>query len=246
MSAKRKARQRSNVVSYTNIVDINDFQKKSQIHLNPKNKNQEEFIYHLSDPSKNIVFGVGPAGSGKTYISVMTAIRYLKEGEIDKIIITRPAVALEEDLGFLPGTMEQKMQPWTMPIFDILKEHFNSTSIERMMKEGVIEISPLAYMGGRNFANAFIIADEMQLSTIRQQKMLLTRISTGSKMVITGDFAQSSKRTNGLIDFVQKLKTYSSDRIALVEFNQNDIERHPVVKEVLSLYQTDDDVSVDD
>ncbi|MFW6046498.1 MAG: PhoH family protein [Candidatus Woesearchaeota archaeon] len=236
MSAKRKSRQKNSIINYTNIVDINDYQKKSQIKLSPKNENQKLFINYLSDNNTDIVFGVGPAGSGKTFISVLSAIKHLKDGLVDRIIITRPAVALEEDLGFLPGTLEQKMTPWTMPIFDILKEYYCASSIEKMLRESVIEISPLAYMGGRNFNNAFIIADEMQLSTIRQQKMLLTRISTGSKMVITGDFAQSSKRTNGLIDFVNKLKQHNSSRIALVEFTHKDIERHPAVKEVLELY----------
>ena len=237
MSAKRKSRQKSEN-KYSNVVNINSFQKKSHVNLTPKNPNQKEYINHLLDSNKHIVFGVGPAGCGKTYLSVLAAIKSFKEGYVDKIIVTRPAVSLEEDLGFLPGTLEQKMQPWCMPIFDTIKEYFNASEIQEMMNEGIFEISPLAYMGGRNFTNSFIIADEMQLSTVRQQKMLLTRISNGSKLVITGDFAQSFKQDNGLFDFIEKLKHYESESIALVEFSQRDIERHPVVKEVLKIYET--------
>ena len=237
MSSKRKSRQKQEH-RYTNVININSIQKKSHVSLYPKNPNQKEYINHLLDESKHIVFGVGPAGSGKTYLSVLAAIKSFKEGIVDKIIITRPAVSLEEDLGFLPGTLEEKMQPWCMPIFDTIKEYFNAHEIHEMMTEGILEISPLAYMGGRNFTNAFIIADEMQLSTIRQQKMLLTRISNGSKLAVTGDFAQSFKGDNGLHNFITKLKKSNSNSIALVEFTHNDIERHPVVKEVLNIYDT--------
>lgn len=237
MSAKRKSQQK-NESKYNNVVDINQSSKRLHVNLHPKNKNQQEFIDLLLDSNKHIVFGVGPAGSGKTYLSVLAAIKYFKEGLVDKIIITRPAVSLEEDLGFLPGTLEQKMQPWVMPVFDILRQYFSAVHIQNMLMEGVIEISPLAYMGGRNFVNAFIIADEMQLSTIRQQKMLLTRLSFGSKIAVTGDFAQSSTIQNGLLDFINKLKYNVSNSIGMVEFTHNDIERHPTVKEVLKIYET--------
>lgn len=236
MSAKRKSRQRTDN-KYSNVVNIDAFQKKSFVNLKPKNPHQDIYIQHLLDQSKHIVFGVGPAGSGKTYLSVLAAIKWFKEGLVDKIVVTRPAVALEEDLGFLPGTMEQKMHPWVLPVLDTMKEYFTTSDIEQMIHEGVFEISPLAYMGGRNFKNAFIIADEMQLSTVRQQKMLLTRISNGSKIAITGDFDQSFNRDNGLHDFVGRLRRADSESISLVEFEHCDIERHPVVKEVLKLYE---------
>lgn len=235
MSAKRKVQQKNNF-NYDNVISLNQPNKRLHIDLIPKNQNQENYIVNLLDHNKHIVFGVGPAGCGKTYLSVLAAIKYFKEGYVDKIIITRPAVSLEEDLGFLPGTLDQKMQPWVMPMFDILKQYFSASNIQDMLMEGVIEISPLAYMGGRNFINSFIIADEMQLSTIRQQKMLLTRLSTGSKIAVTGDFAQSFTQQNGLLDFIERLKNSTSKTIGLTEFTQHDIERHPTVKEVLQIY----------
>lgn len=235
MSAKKTSRKKQDF-KYSNVVDLNIHQKRSSVDLLPKNQNQEEYILNLLDPNKHIVFGVGPAGSGKTYLSVLAAIKYFQDGWVDRIIITRPAVALEEDLGFLPGTLDQKMAPWTRPIFDTLRLYFNANDIQSMLLEGVIEISPLAYMGGRNFVNSFIIADEMQLSTMRQQKMLLTRIASGSKMAITGDFAQASDKNNGLFDFIDRLKQRGSNSISLVEFTHNDIERHPTVREVLNIY----------
>lgn len=236
MSAKKKI-QKMNEFKYDNVISLNQPHKQLRIDLTPKNQNQEEYIINLLDNNKHIVFGVGPAGSGKTYLSVLAAIKHFKEGLVDKIIITRPAVSLEEDLGFLPGTLEQKMQPWVMPIFDILRQYFSAVNIQDMIMEGIIEISPLAYMGGRNFVNAFIIADEMQLSTVRQQKMLLTRLSSGSKIAVTGDFAQASTAQNGLLDFIERLKNTTSNSIGLVEFTHNDIERHPTVKEVLKIYE---------
>jgi len=118
----------------------------------------------------------GPPGTGKTLIAVLTAIKLFKEGVVDKIIVTRPAVSVDEDLGFLPGTLEQKMAPWTRPIFDVLREYFTAKEIEGMIAEGVLEIAPLAYMRGRTFKKAYIIADEMQNSTANQMKMLLTRL----------------------------------------------------------------------
>lgn len=238
MSAKRKSRQRQDS-RYSNVVNMDAFQKKSHVVLKPKNPNQKEYIDHLLDDSKHIVFGVGPAGSGKTYLSVLAAVKAFQDGLVDRIIVTRPAVALEEDLGFLPGTLEEKLGPWTRPVFDTLRDYFTASDIQEMLHEGVLEICPLAYMGGRNFTNAFIIADEMQLSTVRQQKMLLTRISNGSKMAITGDFAQAFQSGNGLFDFIGRLRDTVSEHIALVEFTHNDIERHPVVREVLKIYDSE-------
>ena len=131
----------------------------------------------LLDHTKDIVFGVGPAGTGKTLIAVQIAVKLLKQGEINRIVLTRPAVSVDEDLGFLPGTLEQKMGPWTKPIFDIIRDYFSSREISTMIDEGIIEIAPLAYMRGRTFKRSFILADEMQNATPNQMKMLLTRIA---------------------------------------------------------------------
>ena len=159
------------------------------------------------------------------------------EGDVDKIIVTRPAVSVDEDLGFLPGTLEQKMAPWTRPIFDVLREYFHSREIEGMIEEGVIEIAPLAYMRGRTFKNSFILADEMQNATPNQMKMLLTRLGEGSKMAVTGDLAQADRlKDNGLINFTKLLKTSNVTHLDIVHFATHDIERHEAVKEVLEVY----------
>jgi len=195
-------------------------------------------VLKLLDSTKDIVFGVGPAGTGKTLLAVQVAVKLFKDGVIDRIIVTRPAVSADEDLGFLPGTLEQKMAPWTRPIFDVLSEYFSAYEIEGMVKEGVIEIAPLAFMRGRTFKRAFIIADEMQNATQNQMKMLLTRLGTGSKMAVTGDLNQADRlRDNGLIDFCRHLdQRGSSEKIDVVEFKKGDIERHDAVKEVLEIY----------
>ena len=146
-------------------------------------------------------------------------------------------MSTDEDLGFLPGTLEQKMAPWTRPIFDVLREYFYSGEIESMIREGIIEISPLAYMRGRTFKRAFIIADEMQNATPNQMKMLLTRIGMYSKMAVTGDLAQADRlNDNGLIDFVNQIKRKDTKHIDVCYFKKEDIERHEAVKEVLEIY----------
>ena len=151
--------------------------------------------------------------------------------------MTRPAVSVDEDLGFLPGTLEQKMAPWTRPIFDVLREYFNAREIEGMIEEGIIEIAPLAYMRGRTFKQSFILADEMQNATPNQMKMLLTRLGEGSMMAVTGDLAQADRlKDNGLIDFTKLLESSNTTHLDVVQFKQGDIERHEAVKEVLQVY----------
>ena len=234
MGAKRQSRKlRQN----TNVVDLQFYQKKNQVTILPRNINQETYMLKLLDRKKDIIFGIGPAGTGKTLIAVQVAVKLFKEGRVDKIIVTRPAVSVDEDLGFLPGTLEQKMAPWTRPIFDVLREYFNAREISGMIDEGIVEIAPLAYMRGRTFKNAFILADEMQNATQNQMKMLLTRIGTGSKMVVTGDLAQADRlRDNGLIRFVEQLEAKEIARLDIVRFAKGDIERHEAVREVLEIY----------
>lgn len=238
MGAKKKSRQRQSVNNYSNnVVDINIHQKKTQVNIVPRNLNQETYMLRLLDPKKDIVFGIGPAGTGKTILAVQVAVKLFKEGAIDKIIVTRPAVSVDEDLGFLPGTLEQKMAPWTRPIFDVLRDYFNAKEIEGMIEEGIIEIAPLAYMRGRTFKNSFILADEMQNATPNQMKMLLTRLGTDSQMAVTGDLAQADRqKDNGLIDFTNLLAKSNSTHLDIVHFAQGDIERHNAVKEVLKVY----------
>ena len=236
MGAKRKAaRQHSN--NYSNVVDFKPFQKQKNVNILPRNRNQEYYVLKLLDDTKDIVFGIGPAGTGKTLLAVQVAVKLFKEGKVDKIIVTRPAVSVDEDLGFLPGTLEQKMAPWTRPIFDVLREYFDARQIEGMIEEGIIEIAPLAYMRGRTFKNAFILADEMQNATPNQMKMLLTRLGEQSMMAVTGDLAQADRlKDNGLIDFTNRILEGNLSHIDIVNFGQGDIERHEAVKEVLKVY----------
>jgi phosphate starvation-inducible PhoH-like protein len=232
---KAKAKKISN----NNVVKINNFlpQKTRNITLIPRNRNQENYVLSLLDETKNIVFGIGPAGTGKTMLAVQAAVKSFIEKDVDRIVVTRPAVSADEDLGFLPGTLEEKMAPWTRPIFDVFREHFFANEIEGMIKEGVIEISPLAYMRGRTFKDSYIIADEMQNATPNQMKMLLTRIGSGSKMAVTGDLAQADRlKDNGLIDFTTHLESKELKYIDVCQFESKDIERHEAVKEVLEIY----------
>lgn len=237
MGAKRKATKSHSQQNNYNVVNINTFQKKQSVTILPRNKNQEYYVLKLLDDTKDIVFGIGPAGTGKTLLAVQVAVKLFKEGKIDKIIVTRPAVSVDEDLGFLPGTLEDKMAPWTRPIFDVLREYFNAHEIEGMIQEGIIEIAPLAYMRGRTFKHSFILADEMQNATANQMKMLLTRLGEGSMMAVTGDLAQADRLAdNGLINFTRLLEQSNSQHLDIVHFKQGDIERHEAVKEVLQVY----------
>jgi len=217
----------------------NYLKRKQQVNIVPRNLAQETYIELLKNPKKFIVFAIGPAGTGKTMLGVQMAIKLYKEGVIEKIIVTRPAVSVDEEHGFLPGDLNAKMAPWTRPIFDVFEEYYHPKEIAEMLDDGVIEISPLAYMRGRTFKNAFIVADEMQNATPSQMKMLLTRIGDGSKMVVTGDLNQADRpRENGLLEFCELYGLGGDYRMtAIVKFGTNDIERHPVVKEILSIYK---------
>jgi phosphate starvation-inducible PhoH-like protein len=241
MGAKRKTNRGNNNSNknerYLNVVNIDFEKKKKEVKIIPRGVNQENYVLQLLDPQTNITFGIGPAGTGKTMLAVLVAIKKFKDGEVDKIIVTRPACSVDEDLGFLPGTLEEKMAPWTRPIFDVLREYFTARELEGMLAEGVLEIAPLAYMRGRTFKDSYIIADEMQNATPSQMKMLLTRIGQGSEMAVTGDLAQADRQSdNGLLDFIKKINNKPSNRITVVQFQGCDIERHEAVKEVLELY----------
>jgi len=222
-----------------NTLPIKQFQpdKPKQVNIVPRNVTQESYLLKLLDPSKDIVFGVGPAGTGKTLIAVQVAIKMFKEKQVNKIVVTRPVVSVDEDLGFLPGTLEEKMAPWTIPIFDVFKLYFTTQDIRNMLYEGIIEISPLAYMRGRTFHNSYIVADEMQNASVNQMKMLLTRIGKHSKLAVTGDLHQTDRpRDNGLSDFIHKLNETSSKYIDIVNFVKKDVLRHKAVQEVLDIY----------
>jgi phosphate starvation-inducible PhoH-like protein len=225
-----------------NLIQIKPYlRKKQQVQIIPRSVSQESYLELLKNPKKYIVFAIGPAGTGKTMLGVQMAIKFLKEGVINKIIITRPAVSVDEEHGFLPGTLNQKMEPWTRPIMDVFEEYFHPKEIAGMLDDGIIEISPLAYMRGRTFKNAFVIADEMQNATPSQMKMLLTRIGENSRMVVTGDLNQADRpRENGLLEFCNLYGQGGDYRmVAIARFETKDVERHPVVKEVLKIYKED-------
>ena len=235
-----KQRVKKRFTSEVNIIDFQPYlpQKKNRVVISARNANQKVYLHKLQDENISIVLAIGPAGTGKTMLAVQHGIKQLQEGVVDKIIVTRPAVSVDEDLGFLPGTLNEKMAPWTRPIFDVFLEYYKQQDINKMLEEGVIEISPLAYMRGRTFKNAYIIADECQNTTVNQMKMLLTRLGEGSKMVVTGDLAQADRMNdNGLIDFCNLLTGKKGlQHIDIVQFNAKDIERHNAVKEVLAVY----------
>lgn len=235
---KGNKQQNTNILNFNSYVA--DSKQKTKIDLIPKSIKQEEYIDLLTDIEKPIVFATGPAGSGKTMLAVLAALKALREGAINKIIITRPAVEVDgEKHGFLPGTLNEKMEPWTKPIFDVIKEYYSLREIMTMLENEVIEIAPMAFLRGRTFKHAYIIADEMQNAGSNSMKMLLTRIGDNSRMFITGDLQQNDRKyvkDNGLRDFLDLLKHRNSSLITFVEFGNKDVMRHPVVKEVLEMY----------
>lgn len=238
--SRRRARATAQMV-IDNTIDFKNYGSTRRVpQLIPKSLSQEHYIELLQDPTINVVLAAGPAGTGKTMMAVIAAIQAFRRGDVDRLIITRPAVGVDgERHGFLPGDLNSKMEPWTRPIFDVLHEYYSTKDTARMLEEQTIEISPLAYLRGRTFKRSWIIFDEAQNSTENQMKMVLTRLGEDSKMVITGDLRQHDRKfdeENGFRDFIQRIKTQGSSMISLVEFNSRDIQRHPVVKEVLKLY----------
>ena len=235
-----KQRVKKRFTSEVNIIDFQPYlpAKKQRVSIQARNANQKLYLTKLYEEATSIVLAIGPAGTGKTMLAVQFGVKLFQEGKVDKIVVTRPAVSVDEDLGFLPGTLNEKMAPWTRPIFDVLGEYYQTKEIAKMLEEGVIEISPLAYMRGRTFKNAYIVADEMQNATVNQMKMLLTRLGEGSKMVVTGDLAQADRVSdNGLVNFCNLLTGKSGlQHIDIIQFDNRDIERHNAVKEVLAVY----------
>jgi len=213
--------------------------RQQTVNIVPRNFKQDDLLAALENTNLNIVFTTGPAGTGKTLLSTLYALREFKNKTYSKIVITRPAVSVDEQHGFLPGTLVEKMAPWTRPIFDVFEQYYHPKEIEYLVENNTVEVAPLAYMRGRTFKESIIIADEMQNATQEQMKMLLTRIGDGSKLIVTGDLAQHDRgyETNGLKVFLEKLKAFNSSRIDLVEFDSSQIERHPAVSEVLKIWK---------
>ena len=206
-----------------------------------KNETQEKYMNYLNEDNIPIVFATGPAGTGKTFLACHYAIKKLLNNEINKIIITRPTVSVDEEHGFLPGDLNDKMRPWLRPLYDNFEKYVNSNYVQKLIKDETIEICPLAYMRGRTFDNCIIIADEMQNSTESQMKMILTRIGFDSKLIINGDLQQSDNKRNGLYDFINKYNNSNlddKDNIKIVKFDSNNIQRNPIIRTILEIYKS--------
>lgn len=229
-------------MNQSKTIDFTQAQVKRQkkpVDLIPKSINQEKYIVALLDDSIEIVVVSGPAGTGKTYLAMQAAIKALRSGECSQIILTRPAVAVDDEKhGFLPGDLNAKMEPWTRPLLDVLKEHYTVKDIQQMLENQIIEIVPLAFCRGRNFKNSYVILDESQNATPNQLKMLMTRIGIGSKIVITGDIMQSDRRTkeNGLLDLQNKLSRDPIEGVSVCFFEIKDVQRHRLIGPILKLY----------
>ena len=242
MSKQRAVKQQKRQMTYQeNTIKFDQAKpvKQRLIDIVPRTRNQERLVLALQDADQHIVVTAGPAGTGKTYLAMLAAVKAFREGEVDRIVLTRPAVGVEDEKhGFLPGDLNQKMDPWVRPLTDILREYYRQPDIAAMIAEQTIEISPLAFMRGRTFKGSFIIADEMQNATPNQVKMLMTRIGENSKIVITGDVEQADRNrgNNGLLDLCPRLQEGGVQGIAVCNLDNCDIQRHKIIDSVLNLY----------
>lgn len=237
---RRMAQQQSAVENTINFRPYTKIQQRP-INLVPKSLGQERLVLSLLDDSVPVTIAVGPAGTGKTYLAMQAAVRALRQAQVDRLILTRPAVGVEDERhGFLPGDLVAKMEPWTRPLLDVLREYYHPREIMNMIENQTIEIAPLAFMRGRTFKHSWIIADEMQNATPNQMKMLLTRIGEGSKITVTGDVEQTDRKThdNGLLDLAERLQAQEVNGLSVIRLSGRDIQRHPLIDKVLGLYRS--------
>lgn len=204
--------------------------------IKPKTLGQKKYIDAIR--SKMIVFGLGPAGTGKTYLAMAMAITAFKNHEVERIILTRPAIEAGEKLGFLPGDLQSKVDPYLRPLYDALYQIMGADSFQKNMEKGLIEVAPLAYMRGRTLDNAYIILDEAQNTTPAQMKMFLTRIGFGSKVIVTGDASQKDLAVGAQsgLDVAEKVLGKISD-IAFIRMTSRDVVRHPLVQKIVKAYE---------
>jgi phosphate starvation-inducible protein PhoH and related proteins len=222
----------------TSVYDDVIITKSSGKTIAPRSLAQKRYVDAMR--RNNLVFGVGPAGTGKTFLAVAMAVRRLQDKQVRRIILSRPAVEAGENLGFLPGTLEEKVSPYMRPLYDGLYDMLDGPKVQRMMEQGVIEIAPLAYMRGRTLNDAFVILDEAQNTTREQMKMLLTRIGIGTWTVVTGDPSQrdlDGRERSGLNHAVHVLSGIPS--VSVCKFTGNDVMRHPLVQDIVRAYEAD-------
>lgn len=239
IAAVRMARQ-GKLSQFVRMYEEEITRDKENKPIRVKNVGQRDYVEAIK--KNDIVFGVGPAGTGKTFVAVAMAVAAMRRGEIKRIILTRPAVEAGESLGFLPGDLKEKVDPYLRPLYDALYTIFGTEHTNRLIERETIEIAPLAYMRGRTLDDAFIILDEAQNTTVQQMKMFLTRLGFGSKMVINGDITQvdlPKRTTSGLIHAERVLTDVKG--IAHIKFEAEDVVRHPLVAKVIRAYDNETD-----
>ena len=245
MPSRKKAQPFQSETSVSTRPEQATFTTKSGIRkavrIIPKNLSQEDYLEYLYDDKKTLVVASGPAGCGKTFLAMLAGIKALSEKKVSKLVLCRPAVSADGDekLGALPGTLEEKMDPFLRPMLDVIYEYYNGKEIEKLMEDKVIEIIPLAFMRGRNLSNAWVVLDEAQNCNKNLMFMMLTRICENSKLIITGDLQQRDKifyNDNGLEDLLEKLKNNPNEVHGYVNFQEKDSVRSHFVKWILSLY----------
>ena len=242
--SKDDVRRAAQLIDQDAEVNLRDFfgrnpvQASSKRHVKPKSVNQRRYLDAIE--RDDIVFGVGPAGTGKTYLAMAEAVSFLTSKRVSRIILARPAVEAGEKLGFLPGDLQEKVNPYFRPLYDALYDMLDGDRVNRFLDRGVIEIAPIAFMRGRTLNDAFVVLDEAQNTTTEQMKMFLTRLGFGSKAVVTGDITQidlPTGRMSGLVDAIRIVQ--SIEGVSLVRFDERDVVRHPLVQAIVRAYEAD-------
>jgi phosphate starvation-inducible PhoH-like protein len=238
---KGEVKAASQVAAQDDTVDLRDYFLKRTLRPSakrqvvPKSVNQRHYLEAIE--RHDIVFGVGPAGTGKTYLAMAQAVSFLVSKKVSRIILARPAVEAGEKLGFLPGDLQEKVNPYLRPLYDALYDMLEAERVERFLERGTIEIAPIAFMRGRTLNDAFVILDEAQNTTSEQMKMFLTRLGFGSKAVITGDITQIDLPTGRVSGLIEALKViHAVEGIAVVYFDETDVVRHRLVQEIVKAY----------
>ena len=240
--ARDDVRRAAQLVAQDSAVDLHGYftgppvRPSTKRQVSPKSINQRRYLDAIEH--SDIVFGVGPAGTGKTYLAMAEAVAFLTSKRVNRIILARPAVEAGEKLGFLPGDLQEKVNPYLRPLYDALYDMLDAERVDRLLDRGVIEIAPVAFMRGRTLNDAFVILDEAQNTTSEQMKMFLTRLAFGSKAVVTGDITQidlPSGRTSGLVEAIKVVRPVEG--VALIHFDERDVVRHPLVQAIVKAYE---------